>query len=59
MLRFDKGISFSPIIKSNLLVRFNAKRCDSDVIWLMAINDQIRDKKLQCDSNREVAKISA
>ena len=25
----------------------------------MTINDQIRDEKLQCDVNREVAKISA
>ena len=25
----------------------------------MTINDQIRDKKLQCDINREVGKISA
>ena len=29
------------------------------IIRIMKINDQIRDKKLQCDINREAAKISA
>ena len=33
MLRFDKAIIFSPILKSNLLVSFNNKTCGLDV-WL-------------------------
>ena len=32
MLRFDKAIAFSPILKSNLLVSFNIKTCGSDVL---------------------------
>ena len=32
MLRFDKVIIFSPIVKSNLLVSFNIKTCGLDVL---------------------------
>ena len=32
MLRFDKAIIFSPILKSNLLVSFNIKTCGLDVL---------------------------
>ena len=35
MLRFDKAIIFSHILKSNLLVNFNIKTCGSDV-WLFS-----------------------
>ena len=33
-LRFDKAITFSPVLKSNLLVSFNTKICDLDVLLL-------------------------
>ena len=32
MLRFDKAITFLPILKSNLLVSFNVKTCGLDVL---------------------------
>ena len=32
MLRLDKTITFSPILKSNLLVSFNGKRLNLDVL---------------------------
>ena len=31
MLRFDKAILFSPIVKSNLLVSLSIKTCDSEI----------------------------
>ena len=38
MLRFDKAIIFSRILKSNLLVSFNIKTCGSDVLFSEFIN---------------------
>ena len=32
MLKFDKAIIFSPILRSNLLVSFNVKTCGLDVL---------------------------
>ena len=32
MLRFDKAVVFSPILKSNFLVSFNIKTCTLDVL---------------------------
>ena len=32
MLRFDKAITFSPILQPNLLVNFNIKTCGSEVL---------------------------
>ena len=38
MLRFDKAITFWPIPKSNLLVRFNVETCDLDVLLFSEIH---------------------
>ena len=32
MLRFDKAITYLPILKSNLLVSFNSKTCRLDAL---------------------------
>ena len=38
MLRFDKAILFSPIVKSNLLVSLSIKTCDSEIFTVFWVH---------------------